>query len=70
MPQLQPKIRMKESAKTGDASDSGKYKGRCDWIVISSSDDLFKLGFGEILVKALNYQRLCINRSDLVAEDA
>ena len=45
---------MKESAKTGDASDSGKDEGRGDWIAISSSDDLFKLGFNEIDFKALN----------------
>ena len=33
------KVRMKESAKTGDGSDSGKDKGRGDWIAISSPDD-------------------------------
>ena len=64
------KIRMKESAKTGDASDSGKDEGRGYWVAISSPDDLFKLGFDEIDFKALNYQPLFINRSDFVAEDA
>ena len=64
------KIRMKESAKIGDASDNKKDKGRGDWNAISSPDDLFILGFDEIHFKALNYQPLFINRSDLVAEDA
>ena len=63
------KIRMKESAKTDDASDKGKDEGRGNWIAISSPDDLFKLGFDEIDFKALNYQSLFINRYDLVAEN-
>ena len=35
------KIRTKESAKTGDASDSGKDEGTGDWIATSSRDNLF-----------------------------
>ena len=64
------KIRMKESAKTGDACDSGEDESRGDWIAISSPDDLFTLGFDEIDFEALNYQPLFINRSFLVAVDA
>ena len=46
---------MKESAKTDDASDSGKDEGRGDWIAITSPDDLFELRFDELDFKALNY---------------
>ena len=60
---------MNESAKTGDASDSGKDEGRGDWIAISSPENLFKLRFDEIDFIALNFQTLFINRSNLVAKD-
>ena len=37
---------------------------------MSSPDDLFELGFDKIDFKALNFQPLFINHSDLVAEDS
>ena len=69
-PSYNGKIRRKESAKTGDASDNGKEEVRGDWIDISLPDDLFQLDFDAFDFKALNYQTLFIYRSDLVAKDA
>ena len=68
---------MKESAKTADNNTNrngedeglrkkGKDKGKGNWIVVSSPDDLFNLGIDNIDFNALNYQPLFINRSDLV----
>ena len=73
------KIRMKESARTADNNTNrngegkglrkkDKNEGKGNWIVVSSPDDLFNLGIDNIDFKALNYQPLFINRSDLIVK--
>ena len=73
------KIRMKKSARTADnntnrnGEDKGLRKksedeGKGNWIVVSSPDDLLNLSIDNIDFKALNYQPLFINRSDLIVK--
>jgi len=49
--------------------EKGKAEGKGNWCVISTPDNLFKLGI-DVNFKELGYQPLFINCDDLIVESS